>query len=90
MDIRRTPGITELKQSVELGRRCRCRTALYLNNIIEQDHWFVKKRITGSPGFRSAKAAWRTIDGYGAMHAIRKGQIGRLCDESAPIRPDLT
>jgi transposase, IS6 family len=46
-----------------------------LNNIIEQDHRFIKKRITASLGFRSAEAAWRTVDGYEAMHAIRKGQI---------------
>jgi len=34
-----------------------------------------KKRITASLGFRSAEAASRTIEGYEAMHAIRKGQI---------------
>ena len=64
-----------MKQSGELGRRCRCRTASYLNNIIEQDHRFIKKRITASLGFRSAEGAWRTIEGYEAMHAIYKGQI---------------
>jgi transposase-like protein len=68
-------AIAELKQSGELGRRCRCRTAPYLNNIIEQDHRFIKKRITASLGFRSADGACRTIEGYEAMHAIRKGQI---------------
>ena len=46
-----------------------------MNNIIEQDHRFIKKRITANLGFRSAEAAWRTVDGYEAMHAIRKGQI---------------
>ena len=30
-------AIAELKQTGELGRRCRCRTAPYLNNIIEQE-----------------------------------------------------
>jgi transposase-like protein len=68
-------AITELKQSGELGRRCRCRTAPYLNNIIEQDHRFIKKRIKASLGFRSAEATWRTIEGYEAMHALRKGQV---------------
>ena len=68
-------AITELKQSGELGHRCCCRTSLDLNNIIEQDHRFIKKRITASLGFRSAEAAWKTIDGYEAMNAIRKGQI---------------
>src|SRR5688572_26169974 len=42
-----------VEASGELGRRCRCRTSLYLNNIIEQDHRFIKKRITASLGFRS-------------------------------------
>jgi transposase-like protein len=68
-------AITELKQSGELGRRCHCRTVPYLNNIIEQDHRFIKKRIKASLGFRSAEGAWRTIEGYEAMHALRKGQV---------------
>ena len=68
-------AIAELKHTGELGRRCRCRTAPYLNNIIEQDHRFIKKRITASLGFRSVEGAWRTIEGYEAMHAIRKGQV---------------
>src|SRR5690348_13493823 len=33
--------------------KCRCRPSPYLNNIIEQDHRFVKKRVTASQGFRS-------------------------------------
>jgi transposase-like protein len=65
----------ELKQSGELGRRCRCRTARYLNNIIEHDHRFIKRRITASLGFRSVESACRTIEGYEAMPAIRKGQV---------------
>ena len=68
-------AISELKQTGELGRRCRCRPSPYLNNIIEQDHRFIKKRIVASLGFRSAEGAWRTIEGYEAMHLIRKGQI---------------
>jgi transposase-like protein len=68
-------AVADLKQTGELGCRCRCRTAPYLNNIIEQDHRFIKKRITASLGFRSADGACRTIEGYEAMHAIRKGQV---------------
>jgi hypothetical protein len=33
------------------------------------------KRITVGLGFRSADGAWRTIEGYEAMNAIRNGQI---------------
>ena len=68
-------AVVELKRTGSLGRRCRCRTAPYLNNIIEQDHRFIKKRIIASLGFRSVEGACRTIEGYEAMHAIRKGQV---------------
>ena len=53
----------------------RCRPSPYLNNVIEQDHRFIKKRIAASLWFRSADGALRTLDGYEAMHLIRKGQI---------------
>ena len=68
-------AIAQLKRSGALGRRCRCRPCPYLNNIIEQDHRFIKKRIVASLGFRSVEGAIRTVAGYEAMHVIRKGQI---------------
>ena len=68
-------AMAELKSSGELGRRCRCRPCPYLNNIIEQDHRFVKKGITASQGFRSTAGALNTITGDEAMNIIRKGQI---------------
>jgi transposase, IS6 family len=36
--------ISELKQTGELSKVCGCRPSPYLNNIIEQDQRFVKKR----------------------------------------------
>ena len=77
-------AVAELQQTGELGPRCRCRTAPYLNNIIEQDHRFIKKRISANLGFRSADGAWRTIEGYEAMHAIQKGQV-RWVAKGGPI-----
>jgi transposase-like protein len=68
-------AITELKTSGELGRRCRCRPSPYLNNILEQDHRFVKKPIAASLWFRSVDGALNTIEGYAAMNMIRKGQV---------------
>jgi hypothetical protein len=38
-------AIAELKDSHDLGRRCLCRPSPYLNNIIEQDHRFIKKPL---------------------------------------------
>ena len=44
-------AVEQLKRSGELGQTCRCRRTPYLNNILEQDHRFVKKRITASQWF---------------------------------------
>jgi transposase-like protein len=68
-------AVAELKQAGELSRRCRCRTSPYLNNIIEQDHRFIKKRIVASLGFRiggSSLTNHRRLRGHAV---IRKGQI---------------
>jgi transposase-like protein len=43
--------------------------------VVEQDHRFIKKRIAASLGFRSSQGALNTIDGYQAMHMIRKEQV---------------
>ena len=67
--------IAELKVSRELGRRCRCRPVPYLNNIVEQDHRSIKRRVRASQGFRSFDGAWRTIQGIETVHMIRKGQV---------------
>ena len=69
------PAIEELKESGELSRQCQCRPCPYLNNVLEQDHRFVKKRIAASLWFRSVDGALRTIEGYEAMNMIRKGQV---------------
>ena len=67
--------VAELKTAGKLGRRCRCRTCPYLNNIVEQDHRAIKRRVNASQGFRSFHGARRTIQGYEAVHMIRKGQV---------------
>jgi transposase-like protein len=46
----------------------------YLNNVLEQDHRAIKRRVNASQHFRSFWGAWRTIAGYEAIHMIRKGQ----------------
>jgi transposase-like protein len=44
------------------------------NNVLEQDHRAIKRRVRASQHFRSFWGAWRTIAGYEAIHMIRKGQ----------------
>ncbi|AHA70004.1 insertion sequence IS240 protein [Bacillus thuringiensis YBT-1518] len=47
----------------------------YVNNIIEQDHRFIKKRIRNMLGLKSLQTATKMIAGIEAMHMIKKGQI---------------
>ena len=46
----------------------------YLNNIIERDHRAIKRRVNAKQGFREFQAARRAIQGYEAIHTMRKGQ----------------
>jgi transposase-like protein len=68
-------AIEELKRTRELGRRCRCRPVRYLNNLVEQDHRAIKRRVRAMQGFRAFHSAWRTIQGVETVNMIRKGQI---------------
>jgi transposase-like protein len=67
-------AIPDIKKEGTLRRRCRHRPVQYLNNILEQDHRAIKRRVNAKQGFREFQAAQRTIQGYEAMHMIRKGQ----------------
>ena len=68
------PAIVQLKDEGVLEENCQHRPVQYLNNVLEQDHRAIKRRIRASQHFRSFWGAWRTIAGYEAIHMIRKGQ----------------
>lgn len=60
------------------GRTIEVRQVKYLNNILEQDHRFIK-RITGPMmGFKAFHSAVATIAGIETAHMIRKGQIAAI------------
>jgi transposase, IS6 family len=63
-------AISELKKTGELGRRCRCRPVRYLNNVVEQDHRAIKRRVRACQGFRAFHSARRTIQGIEVMNMI--------------------
>lgn len=57
------------------GKTVKVIQAQYLNNILEQDHRFIK-RITGPMmGFKAFHSAAATLAGIETAHMIRKGQI---------------
>ena len=60
------------------GTAIAIRQVRYLNNVVEQDHRFVKHRVNPGPGFGAFATAQRTIQGYEAMYMLRKGQRSGL------------
>jgi transposase, IS6 family len=68
-------AIADLKAAGILPESVELRQVKYLNNLIEQDHRFIKRLVKPGMGFFSVETAGRTLPGYEAMHMIRKGQM---------------
>jgi IS6 family transposase len=62
---------------------CQLRRVKYLNNIIEQDHRFIKKKVRASQCFERFHTAERTLEGIEAVNMLRKGQVKRLAGSDA-------
>jgi len=69
-----------------LPETCLLRPCKYLNNVIEQDHRFMKRHVNLGLGFGAFATAQRTIQGYEAMHMLRKGQIEGLAKRMSSPR----
>ncbi len=69
------PAIDQLKSDQTLPETTQLRLVKYLNNIVEQDHRFIKRLVNPGMGFGSFNTARRTLIGYETMNMIRKGQI---------------
>ena len=62
---------------------CKLRRVKYLNNVIEQDHRFIKKKVRASQCFKHFHTAERTLEGIEAVNMMRKSQIKRLAGSDA-------
>ena len=58
-----TSAVPAIKKEGTLRGGCLHRPVQYLNNIIEQDHRAIKRRVNAKQGFRDFQAARRTIRG---------------------------
>jgi putative transposase len=61
--------------------RIKIRQCKYLNNILEQDHRFIKWRIQNGLGFKSFESVRRTLNGIEIVDMLRKIQM---------VRPGIT
>ena len=73
--------IEELKKEKKMPVGIQIRQVKYLNNIVEQDHRFIKKRVRSMLGLKSFRTAKSMLSGIEAMHIIKKGQLA-LSDKS--------
>ena len=71
-------AFTTSQEEKILPKDCELRRVKYLNNIIEQDHRFIKKKVRASQCFKSFHTAERTLEGIETMNMMRKGQVKRL------------
>jgi transposase-like protein len=68
-------AIDELKAAGVLPQHVELRQVKYLNNLIEQDHRFIKRLTKPGMGFFSFETAGRTLQGFEMMNMLRKGQV---------------
>ena len=63
-------------------KKIKIRKVKYLNNIIEQDHRRIKRRIRIMTGFKEFESAQRTLSGIEVVSIIKKDQIINPCSTS--------
>ncbi|MBJ7987686.1 IS6 family transposase [Bacillus cereus] len=68
-------AIQELKEEKHMPEGIQLRQVKYLNNIVEQDHRFIKRRVRSMLGFKSFKTAISILSVVEAMHMMKKGQL---------------
>ncbi len=81
-------AVAELSAEGSISASCELRQVKYLNNLIEQDHRFIKRLTKPGMGFFSFETAWRTLQGFEIMNMIRKGQVQGV--EKGDVRGQVT
>lgn len=62
------------KRSLSM-KKIKIRSVKYLNNIVEQDHRKIKRRIAINTGFKEFESAQRTLAGIEVVNIIMKNQV---------------
>jgi putative transposase len=68
-------ALEDANERLKIEDQIEIRTIKYLNNIIEQDHRFIKKRTKPMLGFKNFYSAKITLTGIENIRMIQKGQI---------------
>jgi transposase-like protein len=86
MESQQAEALLQLKAEGALKENCHHRPVQYLNNVQEQDHRTIKRRVRASQHFRSFWGSWRTIGLRGYPYdSQRPGMLECGCEgRSAP------
>lgn len=77
-----TAALNEINNNLPKNEQIEIRQIKYLNNIVEQDHRFIKKITKTTLGFKSIKSARATLAGIELHHMLRKGQHKNAANQS--------
>jgi putative transposase len=67
-------GIDSINIELPKDQQIEIRQIKYLNNIVEQDHRFIKEIVKPTKGFKSFASASATLNGIELHHMLKKGQ----------------
>jgi IS6 family transposase len=73
-------AFTSSQEENVLPQDCTLRRVTYLNNMIEQDQRFIKKKVRSSQCFKRFQTAERTLEGIEVMNMMRKRQVKRSAE----------
>ncbi|OHO73027.1 transposase [Bacillus sp. HMSC036E02] len=68
-------ALEQLKKEKSIPDGMQLRQQKYLNNMVEQDHRFIKKCILSMLGLKSFDTAISILSGVEAMHMIKKNRL---------------
>ena len=63
------------RRALATKSKIKIRQCKYLNNIVEQDHRIIKRRVGPMLGFKSFESARRTLAGIELVRMLKKGQL---------------
>ena len=68
-------ALDSINENYSEGQKIEIRQNKYLNNMVEQDHRFIKRRTKPALSYKSFNGAKQTIAGIEITHMIKKGQL---------------
>jgi len=78
-----TAGIRTWNKRSMTIKKIKIRRVKYLNNIIEQDHRSIKRRVTITTGFKEFESAQRTLAGKGQILNPKTSTFKTFCSLAA-------